>query len=546
VHVPPCYFRVTSGVAVTVKKNVYGLTFVLLLLFSAVAGAMFVNFVSAQSDFKEITIMADGSLSPSNVPIQRNGNVYTLTADIFGQITIKRDGVTIDGAGHALTGYGSENILVAHYGIMVGNSDFGDQSYVTLKNIEVRGFEEGIQVYASNSAIYNCNITDCTTHSISALWLRGSNNTIYGNRIIGNHGKGIIIESGIGIVLCDNIIADNTDYGIEFMQSEVTMKNNILDNNCEAFLHIGQRYNSQDMDASNIVDGKPVCFWINQHDRIVPSNSGYVLLINCTRITVQGLSIIGENTSSSRKYNSNGIHLTNTINSIIVNNNLTVGTGIRVYGEETKNITISQNNIARTIGVFGCNVIGNFITNSGIIIDNSTVTANLIDSCERGITIRKRSNNHIFRNNITNCNVGIFILGSRNNTIHQNNFISNIQPVFEEHYSEEPYDQLFHTYYASVNNTWDGNYWSDYNGIDRDGNGIGDTPYVIFENITDHYPLMHIVDISYATPTPTPSPSPEPEPFPTALAVGASGASIAIIGVGLLVYFRKRGRGHNK
>jgi N-acetylneuraminic acid mutarotase len=39
---------------------------------------------------------------------------------------------------------------------------------------------------------------------------------------------------------------------------------------------------------------------------------------------------------------------------------------------------------------------------------------------------------------------------------------------------------------------------------------------------------------------------PDLEPFPTALVIAASGASIAIIGVGLLVYFRKRGRGHNK
>jgi parallel beta-helix repeat protein len=526
---------------VTVKKKVYGLTLAFALLFSAVTGAMFVNFVSTQSDFKKITIMADGSLSPSNVPIQRNGNVYTLTADIFGQITIKRDGVTVDGAGYALMGYGSENILGAYDGIMVGNRDFGNQSCVTLKNIEVRGFEEGIQFYASNSSIYNCNITDCTTYSISALWLRGSNNTISGNRIIGNQGTGIIIESGIGIVLTNNFIADNTGSGIEFMQSEVTMKNNILDNNSRAFLHIGQQYNSQDMDASNIVDGMPVCFWINQHDRIVPSNSGYVLLINCTRIIVQGLSI-AENISSSRKYNSNGIFLTNTIDSVIVNNNLTAGAGVRVYGE-TKNVTISQNNIARTIGVFGCNVIGNFITNSGIIIDNSTVTANLIDSCERGIKIHLSSDNHIFGNNITNCNVGIFILASWNSTIHRNNFINNTQPVFEEHYnSGNPYDQLFHPYYASVNITWDGNYWSDYSGIDQNSDGIGDTPYVIFENITDNYPLMHIVDISYATPTPTPSPSPEPEsePFPTALVIAASAASIAIIGVGLLVYFKKR------
>ncbi|MGF3573694.1 MAG: hypothetical protein ACQXXG_09805, partial [Candidatus Bathyarchaeia archaeon] len=51
-----------------------------------------------------IYIQADGSVSPSTAPIQRNGDVYTFTGKVSDSIWVLRDNIIIDGAGYTLQG----------------------------------------------------------------------------------------------------------------------------------------------------------------------------------------------------------------------------------------------------------------------------------------------------------------------------------------------------------------------------------------------------------------------------------------------------------
>jgi hypothetical protein len=45
-------------------------------------------------------------------------------------------------------------------------------------------------------------------------------------------------------------------------------------------------------------------------------------------------------------------------------------------------------------------------------------------------------------------------------------------------------------------NIWEldnlGNYWSDYTGADKNGDAIGDIPYIVDKNNIDNYPLMTV------------------------------------------------------
>jgi len=226
-------------------------------------------------------------------------------------------------------------------------------------------------------------------------------------------------------------------------------------------------------------------------------------------------------------------------------------------------ITVSMNNITGNalglglINSYGNNVFRNDMRGNGIGISLST-----------GAT-----ENRIYENNIQANSYGMLLHAGSNNRIYHNNFTSNTdQTSFWSPFSF---------------NIWDngaaGNYWSDYNGTDNNGDGIGDLPYVFNANNTDRYPLMSpsgTFPLPTPTPTPTPSPtatptpsatpspeptpslspspsqspsaptqeptpSPEPEPQPEPFAstlVAASVASVAVIGLGLLLYFKKRER----
>jgi len=169
------------------------------------------------------------------------------------------------------------------------------------------------------------------------------------------------------------------------------------------------------------------------------------------------------------KNNGDGVCLMSS-NSIIFRNNITKN----LRGVELKypcsNNTVSENNI--TINDFGV------LVNSAA---NNTLSKNqIINNNYDGIQLASSLNNTITENDIkTNHHYGIRLDSSYNNTFCHNNLDNTEQ---------------LHIDLPSLANFWDdgfeGNYWSDYIGVDSNHDGIGNSNYTIDANNNDRYPLM--------------------------------------------------------
>jgi hypothetical protein len=76
---------------------------VLILLTTIPLGVVCVQPVKAQM-LRAITINADGTVTPSTAPIEKIGNIYALTSNFIGSITVNRSNIIVDGKNYALSG----------------------------------------------------------------------------------------------------------------------------------------------------------------------------------------------------------------------------------------------------------------------------------------------------------------------------------------------------------------------------------------------------------------------------------------------------------
>jgi parallel beta-helix repeat protein len=283
-----------------------------------------------------------------------------------------------------------------------------------------------------------------------------ANSTVFSGFTIRNSGlnftdSGIYVDYSFNANISDNTVIDSNLGVYLYASSNVVFRNNTLTANRYNFGVYGDTLQGyiHDIDASNLVDEKPLIYWVNQTDKQPPVNAGYIAIVNSTGMTLRDLALSG---------NWQGVLFAYSTNSTI------------------KNVTGTRNmDCIWLVNCSGCTVMDSAIR------DNNWGGIALVDS----------SACSLHGNNVTgNLGYGVFLSNASDNLFYHNNFVNNTRQAW-----------LF----GFNSNSWDfgypsgGNFWSNHTMADEKSgagqnltgsDGICDAPFIIDSDNADFYPLM--------------------------------------------------------
>ncbi len=417
-----------------------------------------------------------GAINISSCTTISEPGTYVLNTSILDSsasscIDIVSNDVIFDGAGYTIDGVDAW----ITYGVYVYNSTMA-LTNVTVKNLIVIDWGSGI--YYKNAAGGSIINNIANSNQNSGIELFDSSNHILTNNTANSNRYGISLAfTSYYNTLTNNAVKENSEYDI---YPSLSVCNNIIESNMGS-------------------GGRPIKYF-NNSVNLQNENLSELILCNAGNSNVKNVTIEG----SATKYN-NGLLIIRTDNSNFTNiKSLKNFRGILLYYSTGNYLT---NSIANS------NLMGIQFENS----NSNYLTNNNAESNDYGISLFSSNINTLTNNNVNNSQTVGFFLASSISNILTNNIASN--NPYGMYLTLSSNNTIYNNYFNNTNNAFDngnniwnitntsginiiggpflgGNFWANPSGtgfsqtcVDRDIDGICDSPYEIDSSNIDYLPL---------------------------------------------------------
>ena len=249
---------------------------------------------------------------------------------------------------------------------------------------------------------------------------------------------------GNGNRVLDNVIEDCL-FGVDLQQSD----DNLIQ---------GNRIGSKDLPLG--VRGDGIRLWYSRGNEILENR---ITDVRDVVVWYSGGNRIARNTVTGGRY---ALHFMYSEANLVEENRYEENM-VGVFLMYSDGVELKRNHIRGSLGATGMGI--GFKESSRVTIEH-----NAILYCAKGIYLdtspyQPDTTNHILSNRIAYNGVGIVFHNDwHGNVFRDNEFAGNFTQVSVRGGG------------SASRNTWQGNRWDDYRGFDRDGDGRGDTPYVLY------------------------------------------------------------------